>query len=144
LSIKLEDNESQSQGITMHMTTHRSYLLGLLLMLTVSLAQAHGPRGGYRHGWGYDPWFGPMVVGTAMVGTSIYLSRSYPVTPAPTVIITSPPVVVNAPQPAPVWAGVQAAAVAPVVESYYCRESGQFFPAAQTCVSPWLVVYPQR
>ena len=46
------------------MTTHRRCLFGLLLMLTVSLAQAHGPRGGYRHGWGYDPWFGPMVVGT--------------------------------------------------------------------------------
>jgi hypothetical protein len=128
----------------MHMTTHRRYLFGLLLMLTVSLAQAHGPRGAYRHGWGYDPWFGPMVVGTAMVGTSIYLSRSYPVAPPTTVIITSPPVVVGAPQPVPVWTGVQAAAPVPAVEAYYCRETAQYFPAVQTCVSPWLVVYPQR
>jgi hypothetical protein len=128
----------------MHMTSHRRNLLGLLLMLTVSLAQAHGPRGGYRHGWGYDPWFGPMVVGTAMVGTSIYFSRSYPVTPPSTVIITSPPVVVSAPQPVPVWTGVQAAAPVPAVEAYYCRETAQYFPTVQTCVSPWLVVYPQR
>ena len=126
----------------MNMTLRHRNLLGLLLMLTVSLAQAHGPRGGYRHGWGYDPWFGPMVVGTAMVGSSIYLSRSYPVAPASTVIITSPPVVVNAPQTVPVWTGAQAAA--PVVEAYYCRESAQYFPVVQTCVSPWLVVYPQR
>ena len=126
----------------MNMTLRHRNFLGLLLMLTVSLAQAHGPRAGYRHGWGYDSWFGPMVLGTAMVGTSIYLSRSYPVAPASTVIITSPPVVVNAPQPAPVWTGVQAAA--PAVEAYYCRESAQYFPVVQTCVSPWLVVYPQR
>lgn len=126
----------------MNTTLRHRNLLGLLLMLTVSLAQAHGPRGGYRHGWGYDPWFGPMVVGTAMVGTSIYLSRSYPVAPPSTVIITSPPVVVNAPQPVPVWTGAQAAA--PAVEAYYCRESAQYFPVVQTCVSPWLVVYPQR
>ena len=126
----------------MNMTKHYSYLLGLLLTLTVSLAQAHGPRGGYRHGWGYDPWFGPVVVGSAMIGTSLYLSRSYPVAPASTVIITSPPVVVTAPQPVPVWTGVQAAA--PAVEAYYCRESAQYFPVVQTCVSPWLVVFQQR
>jgi len=126
----------------MNMTKHYRYLLGLLLTLTVSLAQAHGPRGGYRHGWGYDPWFGQVVVGSAMIGTSLYLSRSYPVAPASTVIITSPPVVVTAPQPVPVWTGVQA--VAPAVEAYYCRESAQYFPVVQTCVSPWLVVYPQR
>ena len=126
----------------MNMTKHYRYLLGLLLTLTVSLAQAHGPRGGYRHGWGYDPWFGQVVVGSAMIGTSLYLSRSYPVAPASTVIITSPPVVVTAPQPVPVWTGVQAAA--PAVEAYYCRESAQYFPVVQTCVSPWLVVYPQR
>jgi hypothetical protein len=130
----------------MNMTKCLRNLLGLLLMFAVTMAQAHGPRGGYRHGWGYDPWFGPMVVGTAMVGTSIYLSRSYPVAPPSTVIITSPPVVVTSPQPvtqpAPVWTGVQAAA--PAVEAYYCRESAQYFPVVQTCVSPWLVVYPQR
>lgn len=126
----------------MNMTKHYRYLLGLLLTLTVSLAQAHGPRGGYRHGWGYDPWFGPAVVGSAMIGTSLYLSRSYPVAPASTVIITSPPVVVTAPQPVPVWTGVQAAA--PAVEAYYCRESAQYFPVVQTCVSPWLVVFQQR
>lgn len=126
----------------MNMTKHYRYLLGLLLTLTVSLAQAHGPRGGYRHGWGYDPWFGPVVVGSAMIGTSLYLSRSYPVAPASTVIITSPPVVVTAPQPVPVWTGVQAAA--PAVEAYYCRESAQYFPVVQTCVSPWLVVFQQR
>lgn len=126
----------------MNMTTHLRHLLGWLLMLTVTLAHAHGPRGGFRHGWGYDPWLGPVVVGSAMVGTSIYLSRSYPVAPASTVIITSPPVVVSTPQPATVWTGVQAAA--PAVEAYYCRETAQYFPVVQTCVSPWLVVYPQR
>jgi hypothetical protein len=125
----------------------RAMVLCLLLGLNAGAAMAHGPYGGYRghgsvyYGGGSNYFWGPALVGGAIVGTSIYLSR--PVQPS-TVIITSPPVVVSAPQPAPVWSGVQAAAVAPVVESYYCRESGQFFPAAQTCVSPWLVVYPQR
>lgn len=128
----------------MNRPIHHRSLIGLLLTLTVSMAQAHGPRGGYRHGWGPDPWLGPVLVGTAMVGTSIYLSRAYPVAPASTVVITNPPVVVVNPATpvVPAWSGVQAAA--PVAEAYYCRESAQYFPVVQTCVSPWLVVYPQR
>ena len=122
---------------------HRS-LIGWLLMLTVSMAQAHGPRVGYRHGWGPDPWLGTALVGSAMVGTSIYFSRSYPVAPVSTVVITNPPVVVVNPATpvVPAWSGVQA--TAPANEAYYCRESAQYFPVVQTCVSPWLVVYPQR
>lgn len=116
-------------------------LFALMLMLVATLAQAHGPRG-YRHGWGPDPWLGPVVVGSAMVGTSIYLSRSYPVVPASTVVITNPPVVVVNPASVTTWSGVQAAA--PAAEAYYCRESAQYFPVVQTCISPWLVVYPQR
>lgn len=127
----------------MHFYKYPRSLIALLLLLTASMSQAHGPRG-YRHGWGPDPWLGPVLVGSAMVGTSIYLSRSYPVAPASTVVITNPPVVVVNPATTvtPAWSGVQAAA--PASEAYYCRESAQYFPVVQTCVSPWLVVYPQR
>ncbi len=70
-----------------------------------------------------------------MVGTSIYLSR--PVQPS-TVIITSPPTVVVTNPQSTQWVNSQP--VPQPVEAYYCRETGQYFPMVQTCVSPWLVV----
>jgi hypothetical protein len=119
----------------------RIWVLGVLLAATAGAAMAHGPRGGYRgHGGLYyggssSYFWGPALVGGAIVGTSIYLSR--PVQPS-TVIITSPPaVVVNNPQPTQ-WMNGQPMQQA--VEAYYCRETGQYFPVVQTCVSPWLVV----
>lgn len=119
----------------------RTLSLGLLLIACLPAANAHGPRGygyGYRHGWGPDPWLAPLVVGTAVVGTSIYLSR--PVQPS-TVIITSPPaVVVNGVPPPPNNWVTAAPGPAPVAEAYFCRDSGQYFPMAQTCPTPWLVV----
>jgi hypothetical protein len=48
-------------------------------------------------------------------------------------VMTNPPAttwVNGQPMPAP-------------VESYYCRDSGQYFPVVQTCTSPWLVVITQ-
>jgi len=126
----------------MHMISKlRTLSLGLLLIACMSAANAHGPRGygyGYRHGWGPDPWLAPLVVGTAVVGTSIYLSR--PVQPS-TVIITSPPAVVvnGVPLPANNWV-TAAPGPAPVAEAYFCRDSGQYFPMVQTCPTPWLVV----
>lgn len=108
--------------------------MGLLMVCVLPLSHAHGPRGyyGYRHGgWGPDPWLAPLIVGGAVVGSSIYWSRPYPPVPPSTVIITSPPaVVVNT---APV----------PTTEAYYCRDSGQYFPMVQTCPTPWLVVNAQ-
>ena len=109
----------------------RALVLGTLLAVSASAALAHGPYGGYRG----DYFWGPALVGTAMVGTSIYLSR--PVQPS-TVIVTSPPVViVNSPQPT-TWVNGQQ--VPASVEAYYCREAGQYFPIVQTCPTPWLVV----
>ena len=94
--------------------------------LVASSAWAHGPHGGYyRHGGG-DYFWGPVLFGTAVVGTTLYMSR--PVQPS-TVVITTPPVVV-----------VPGTVAAQPVEAYYCRESGQYFPAVQTCPSPWMVV----
>ncbi|BDU55384.1 MULTISPECIES: hypothetical protein [unclassified Limnohabitans] len=116
----------------------RTFALGLLLAATAGAAMAHGPYGGYRGGYyrgGGDYFWGPALVGGAIVGTSIYLSR--PVQPS-TVIITSPPaVVMSNPQPTQ-WVNSQP--VQQPVEAYYCRETGQYFPMVQTCVSPWLVV----
>ncbi len=116
----------------------RTFALGLLLAATAGAAMAHGPYGGYRGGYyrgGGDYFWGPALVGGAIVGTSIYLSR--PVQPS-TVIITSPPaVVMSNPQPTQ-W--VNSPPVQQPVEAYYCRETGQYFPMVQTCVSPWLVV----
>jgi len=119
----------------------RTLALSLLLAATAGAAMAHGPHGGYRGhtsvyygGYGNNFW-GPALVGGAIVGTSIYLSR--PVQPS-TVIITSPPaVVMSNPQPTQ-WVNSQP--VQQPVEAYYCRETGQYFPMVQTCVSPWLVV----
>ena len=119
----------------------RTLALSLLLAATAGAAVAHGPHGGYRGhtsvyygGYGNNFW-GPALVGGAIVGTSIYLSR--PVQPS-TVIITSPPaVVMSNPQPTQ-WVNSQP--VQQPVEAYYCRETGQYFPMVQTCVSPWLVV----
>lgn len=119
----------------------RTLGLSLLLALTAGSVMAHGPYGGYRGhtsvyygGYGNNFW-GPALVGGAIVGTSIYLSR--PVQPS-TVIITSPPtVVMTNPQPTQ-WVNSQP--VQQPVEAYFCRETGQYFPMVQTCVSPWLVV----
>jgi hypothetical protein len=119
----------------------RTLIVGLWIAATASVAMAHGPQGGYRghlgvyYGGHSNHFWGPALVGGAIVGTSIYLSR--PVQPS-TVIITNPPtVVVTHPQPTP-WVNSQP--VPPPVEAYYCRETGQYFPMVQTCVSPWLVV----
>ena len=119
----------------------RSMALTLLLAATTGIAVAHGPHGGYRGhasvyygGYGNNFW-APALVGGAIVGTSMYLSR--PVQPS-TVIITSPPtVVVTNPQPTQ-WVNSQP--VQQPVAAYFCRETGQYFPMVQTCVSPWLVV----
>ena len=119
----------------------RTLALSLILAMTAGAAMAHGPYGGYRgHGGGYyrgggGYYWGPAIVGTAMVGTSIYLSR--PVQPS-TVIITNPPaVMVSNPQPAQ-WANGQP--VQQPIEAYFCRDSGQYFPVVQTCPTPWMVV----
>jgi hypothetical protein len=119
----------------------RTLATGLLLAVTASAAMAHGPHGGYRgHGGGYyrgggQYFWGPALVGTAVVGTSIYLSR--PMQPS-TVIITSPPaVIMTNPQPTQ-WVNGQP--VQASVEAYFCRDSGQYFPVAQTCPTPWMVV----
>jgi hypothetical protein len=116
----------------------RTLALSLLMVAIAGTAMAHGPHGGYRGSYyrgGGDYFWGPALVGGAIVGTSIYLSR--PVQPS-TVIVTSPPaVVVTSPQPTP-WVNSQP--VQQPMEAYYCRETGQYFPMAQTCASPWLVV----
>ena len=120
------------------------WALCILFALGVSSVQAHGPRGyvGVHYGWGgyYDPWLAPALVGTAIVGTSIYMSRPYGVVQPSTVYVhTLPPaVIVSNPVPPVQWV---AAPNAPVSEAYYCRETGQYFPNAQNCPSPWLVVY---
>ena len=127
-----------------HSKTFPRWAFCLLLALGICSAQAHGPRGyvGVHYGWGgyYDPWLAPAIVGTAIVGTTIYMSRPYGVVQPSTVYISTPPpaVIVSNPAPAVQWV---AAPNAPVSEAYYCRETGQYFPVAQTCVSPWLVVY---
>ena len=127
-----------------HSKILRSLALCLMLLLGISSAQAHGPRGyvGVHYGWGgyYDPWLAPVIVGSAIVGTSIYMSRPYGVVQPSTVYINTPPpavIVTNTPPPVQ-WVG---APNTPVSEAYFCRETGQYFPVAQTCVSPWLVVY---
>jgi len=119
----------------------RTLSVSLLLAVTASAAMAHGPQGGYRgHGGGYyrgggQYFWGPARVGTAVVGTSIYLSR--PMQPS-TVIITSPPaVVMTNPQPTQ-WVNGQPVQMS--VEAYFCRDSGQYFPVVQTCPTPWMVV----
>ena len=120
----------------------RTAALSLLLAVTASAAIAHGPHGGYRghggvyYGGGSNYFWGPALVGGAIVGTSIYLSR--PVQPS-TVIITSPPAVV---MPTPMQPGtwVNGQQVQAPVEAYYCRDSGQYFPVVQTCPTPWMVV----
>ena len=116
----------------------------LMLALGVSSALAHGPRGyvGVHYGWGgyYDPWLTPAIVGSAIVGTSIYMFRPYGVVQPATVYINTPPpaVIVTNPPPPVQSVGAPSALVS---EAYYCRETGHYFPVAQTCVSPWLVVY---
>ena len=77
----------------------------------------------------------PLVFGAA-VGSTLYFSRPYSPMPSSTVVITSPPAVVVQAPPPTAW--VQGAA-----EAYYCRDSAQYFPVVQTCVTPWLVVNPQ-
>ena len=116
----------------------RILALGVLLTAIAGAAMAHGPYGGYRGSYyrgGGDYFWGPALVGGAIVGTSIYLSR--PVQPS-TVIITSPPaVVMNNPQ---LTQWVNGQPVQAPVEAYYCRDSGQYFPVVQTCPTPWMVV----
>ena len=115
--------------------------LALLALLVSALwsaaAQAHGP---YRGHWGYDPWFSSFVMGAAVGGTAVYLSRPYPPMPASTVVISQPPmVVVNA--PAPVYSSYTVVSPpVPVVEAYYCREAAQYYPTVQTCPSTWILV----
>ncbi len=116
----------------------RTLALSLLLIATSCLATAHGPYRGHAsvyYSGGSNYFWGPALVGGAIVGTSIYLSR--PVQPS-TVIITSPPTVVVTNSQPTQWVNSQT--VPQPVEAYYCRETGQYFPMAQTCVSPWLVV----
>lgn len=117
----------------------RTLALSLLLVTTASAVMAHGPYGGGRgsvyYGGGSNYFWGPALVGGAIVGTSIYLSR--PVQPS-TVIITSPPTVVVTNPQSVQWVNSQP--VQQAVEAYYCRETGQYFPMVQTCASPWLVV----
>ena len=121
-----------------------SLALCLMFALGISSAQAHGPRGhvGIHYVWGgyYDPLLAPAIVGSAIIGTSIYMSRSYGVVQPGTVYINTPPpaVIVTNPSPPVQWVGTPNT---PVSEAYYCRETGQYFPVAQTCISPWLVVY---
>ena len=114
----------------------RRLFLGALLAAASCVALAHGPYGGYRGSYYRGDYFwGPAIVGGAIVGTSIYLSR--PVQPSTVIVTTPPAVVVTTPQPTQ-WVNGQP--VAQPVEAYYCRETGQYFPVVQTCVSPWLVV----
>lgn len=117
----------------------RNLSLSVVLAAASGLAMAHGPHGGYRgHGGAYyggGYFWGPALVGGAIVGTSIYLSR--PVQPSTVIVTTPPAVVVTQPQPTQ-WVNSQP--VPQPVEAYYCRETGQYFPVVQTCVSPWLVV----
>jgi hypothetical protein len=127
-----------------HSKKIRAFSICLTLALGVTLAQAHGPRSyfGVHYGWGgyYDPWLAPVIFGSAIVGTSIYMSHPYGVVQPATIYINTPPpaVIVTNPLPLVQWVGAPSA---PVSEAYYCRETGQYFPVAQTCVSPWLVVY---
>jgi hypothetical protein len=117
----------------------RALALGVLMLAAASAAMAHGPYGGYRaYGGGQyrgNYLWGPALVGGAMVGTTIYLSR--PMQPS-TVIITSPPaVIMNNPAPTQ-WMNGQP--VQAPVEAYYCSDYGQYFPVVQTCPTPWMVV----
>ena len=118
-----------------------AWLALLVCGLGSTVAQAHGPYGGpYRGHWGYDPWFSSFVVGAAVGGTAVYLSRPYPPAPPPTVVISQPPVVVvSTPQPMYGSYTVVSQPV-PVVEAYYCREAAQYYPAVQTCPSTWVLV----
>lgn len=127
-----------------HSTSHR-WVIGLLLLLAATMAQAHGPRGGYgyRHGgWGYDPWIAPLVFGAA-VGTTVYFSRPYPVAPTSTVVITNPPAVIVQNPASTTWVQSGVAPATSPMQAYYCRDSGQYFPVVQTCMSPWLAVNSQ-
>jgi hypothetical protein len=127
-----------------HSTSQR-WVMGSLLLLAATMAQAHGPRGGYgyRHGgWGYDPWIAPLVFGAA-VGTTVYFSRPYPVVPTSTVVITNPPAVIVENPASTTWVQSGVAPATSPVQAYYCRDSGQYFPVVQTCMSPWLVVNTQ-
>jgi hypothetical protein len=124
----------------------RTLGLGFVLLLCFSVAQAHGPYrgGGYRHGggWGYNGWWAPAVVGGAMVGSAVYVSRPYPDVQTSTLIINNPPIVVVT-HPQPIYAPQVSGMSAAPVEAYFCQETRQYYPYVQTCVSPWLVVTPR-
>lgn len=124
-------------------TTLRRTFNGLVLAsagLGAVAAHAHGP---YRGHWGYDPWFNSFVMGAAIGGSAVYLSRPYPVYPSPAVVISQPPVVVvNSP---PVYGSYSTTYTTisppiPVSEAYYCREAAQYYPVVQTCPSTWVLV----
>ena len=125
----------------------RNVCLWMLLVggLWSAAAHAHGPYGpywgGYRGHWGYDPWFNSFMVGAAVGGTAVYLSRPYPPVAAPAVVISQPPVVVvNSPAP-PVYSSYTVVSQPmPLVEAYYCREAAQYYPTVQTCPSTWVLV----
>jgi hypothetical protein len=126
----------------------QSLRLWVVLALGVwsAAAQAHGPYGpygpyGYRGHWGYDPWFNSFVMGAAIGGTAVYLSRPYPPVPPPAVVISQTPVVVvNAPA-TPVYGSYTVVSPpVPVAEAYYCREAAQYYPTVQTCPSTWVLV----
>jgi hypothetical protein len=112
---------------------------------TLGLYRGHVYYGG---GW-RDPWLAPLVVG-ATVGTAVYLSRSYPapvVVSQPSVVYVNPPVypsttsaVYTSYDPYAGFATTTVSAPVPVAEAYYCREAGQYYPAVQTCPSPWMLV----
>ena len=106
-------------------------------------AQAHGPYGpyGYRGHWGYDPWFNSFVMGAAIGGTAVYLSRPYPPVPPPAVVISQPPVVVVNSPATPVYSNYNVVSQpVPVAEAYYCREAAQYYPTVQTCPSTWVLI----
>ena len=120
-----------------------SLALCLMFALGISSAQAHGPRGhvGIHYGWGgyYDPWLAPAIVGSAIIGTSIYMSRPYGVVQPGTVYINTPPpaVIVTNPSPPVQWVGTPNT---PVSEAYYCSAYQQFYPNVPTCPVPWQIV----
>lgn len=106
-----------------------------------SAAHAHGP---YRGHWGYDPWFSSFMVGAAVGGTAVYLSRPYPVMPTSTVFVSPPPVVVMSPPVQPYYGSYTVVSPpVPLAEAYYCREAAQYYPTVQTCPSTWVLVRTQ-
>lgn len=92
-------------------------------------AQAHGGGGGWRGGYAYGHahghhhhgggrgWVAP-VLGAAIIGSAIYAASTPSYATAP--VIVAPP--------------------APQRVAYYCTTWGQYYPAVQTCPTPWQIV----